>query len=368
MEIYKHIQTIRYLIILILVLQASSCSNNSPNDDYSMFVLEGISFEKAQQVATQENKYLWVVLGSKENCGHTSNFLKALKTDGFFEKYHENFIFYSCNITDTLNEFYFYILSPESMPNSYIFNQKGEVISLNEAQKDIKNFTSMQAQSVVNNNPYNPNLHKDYSMGGIRLLNHINNIIKASNYISSKNNDTLNLAKKILNSVDSLNKNYFYYYLATQLAIKQNDTVLRNNNADLAYSLYSFDTNPLLFSSLNDKIKKFSATYKKEQLTAAEIYFEKQIINCEKIKLGKVKEYSISVKNNGTYPLVIYKAQVSCDCVEIKYPKHPIKPNEKSTVKFLYHANTKGVFIKNVYFHSNASNKIQKITLEGEVI
>lgn len=368
MAIHPFLQIRRTVILLGALLFLTSCRYSSMHIDYSPYVQENISVSQALEIAQRENKYLWMVLGSKENCGHTSDFLKALTVNGFFEKYRDKFIFYSCNVSEPENEPYLYILSPGAMPNSYIFNHNGKIASLFGNQRDLIEFANTQAESVLNGTPYNPPLLEEYSTGGKKLLQYLDTLINTAHMSLSHNRDTLSMAKNRLLRTDSLNRNYYYHYLMTRIADRLNDTALRTQHANLAYDLFSAAKNPALQLTLNDRIKHYSSHYKKEAAHSAELYFDKEVLNYGKIKLGKVYDRTVIVENKGSAPLVILDTYTACDCVQAEYSRAPLLPGKKATVTIHYNANTKGIFLKSIVFRSNASDKLQKIILDGEVI
>lgn len=218
-------------------------------------------------------------------------------------------------------------VSPGAMPNSYIFNNDGKIASLFGNQRDLIEFVNFQAESVLSNTPYNPPLLKEYATGGKKLLQFLDTLISTAHMSLSDNRDSLSTAKNRLLRTDSLDRNYYYHYLMTRIADKLNDRMLRTQHANLAYDLFSSAKNPALFLTLNDRIKTYSSHYKEEAARSAELYFDKEVLNYGKIKPGK-----------------------------------------KATITIHYNASTKGVFLKNIVFRSNASNKLQKIILDGEVI
>lgn len=74
------------------------------------------------------------------------------------------------------------------------------------------------------------------------------------------------------------------------------------------------------------------------------------------------------IENLGKIPLLILKADVSCGCLSVDYPKAPIHPGEKA--KLTVNVDTKaqeGVFNKTVFLKSNADNDVELIRILGEV-
>jgi len=76
----------------------------------------------------------------------------------------------------------------------------------------------------------------------------------------------------------------------------------------------------------------------------------------------------IEIENSGNAPLVIHKADVSCGCVSVEYPKEPILPGK--TVKLSIKVKTKdqkGHFNKAVFINSNAINDVELIRITGQI-
>lgn len=78
------------------------------------------------------------------------------------------------------------------------------------------------------------------------------------------------------------------------------------------------------------------------------------------------KTFSFIIK--GDIPFVIHKVDVSCGCVKAEWPKHPIKANEKASIKVIYDSKgQKGYFDKRVYLKTNLEKDIQVLRIKGVV-
>lgn len=55
------------------------------------------------------------------------------------------------------------------------------------------------------------------------------------------------------------------------------------------------------------------------------------------------------MKNNGQDPLVILKADVSCGCVSVDYPKEPIMPDKEKAPSKISTINQYGFFNKQLF-------------------
>jgi hypothetical protein len=97
--------------------------------------------------------------------------------------------------------------------------------------------------------------------------------------------------------------------------------------------------------------------------------FEKQKIDCGKIKKGRKFSIPVKITNKGFSPLIIYQIRSSCSCVTADISRKPILPDECiECVLVLDVPRVKGKLLKTVYFESNASNRFEKVLLEGQII
>lgn len=74
------------------------------------------------------------------------------------------------------------------------------------------------------------------------------------------------------------------------------------------------------------------------------------------------------LKNKGTVPLVIIKADVSCGCVSADYPKEPIMPDKEKKLQVKIRTiNQHGYFNKTIILKSNAPEKYSLIRIKGNI-
>lgn len=96
--------------------------------------------------------------------------------------------------------------------------------------------------------------------------------------------------------------------------------------------------------------------------------FNKSTQECGVIRQGKNYTFSFEFRNTGKNDLLIAKADHPCSCIELQWPKHPIKPGATSVIKGVFHAWEKGKFKKEIYVHLTGPNMPMKIiTLTGIV-
>lgn len=81
-------------------------------------------------------------------------------------------------------------------------------------------------------------------------------------------------------------------------------------------------------------------------------------------------EHLFPFVNDGDTPLVIIRAQTSCTCLKITYPKRPVAPGAAGSIRVVYepHKSEPGSFNKLVQVYSNAENSREILTVQGFAI
>lgn len=114
----------------------------------------------------------------------------------------------------------------------------------------------------------------------------------------------------------------------------------------------------------------FSIAQEEVKTSGAEISFDKEIHDYGTVDQGGNGECSFTFTNTGNEPLIITKAKGSCGCTVPEWPKEPIAPGAKGTIKVKYDTNRPGPINKTVTVESNASNVengIKTIRIKGTV-
>jgi hypothetical protein len=99
----------------------------------------------------------------------------------------------------------------------------------------------------------------------------------------------------------------------------------------------------------------------------AVISFAKSNFNFGSIPHNVPATHIFSFTNTGTEPLVLSNVQASCGCTTPDWPKQPIAPGKKGTIKATFNAATVGTFTKSVTVMSNAKNGTVILNFAGEV-
>ncbi len=100
---------------------------------------------------------------------------------------------------------------------------------------------------------------------------------------------------------------------------------------------------------------------------AAQISFSQETIDYGNIKKDANGEREFVFKNTGKEPLIITNCVGSCGCTVPVWPKTPIAPGEKASIKVKYDTRRVGRFQKTVTVTSNAGTPTKVLTIKGNV-
>lgn len=103
--------------------------------------------------------------------------------------------------------------------------------------------------------------------------------------------------------------------------------------------------------------------------TGAKIDFNKETHDYGTIKNGADGSCVFEFKNTGDSPLIISNAKGSCGCTVPEWPKEPIAPGAKGSIKVKYDTMRTGEINKSVTITSNAVNAADKVVfIKGTVL
>ena len=104
---------------------------------------------------------------------------------------------------------------------------------------------------------------------------------------------------------------------------------------------------------------------------APKFKFEEETHDFGTLPDGPDATTEFSFKNVGKEPLIITQASASCGCTVPEWPKEPILPGKKGTIKVTFHTAGKSgqPFSKTVYINSNAATDKDRyeIYIKGNV-
>lgn len=101
-------------------------------------------------------------------------------------------------------------------------------------------------------------------------------------------------------------------------------------------------------------------------------FIKGEVYDFGKIPEGPSATHIFEFKNVGNAPLIIQNANASCGCTSPEWPKEPILPGKKGTIKVTYNTTGRGnqPFDKQVYLTSNVvteNNKPYELRIKGFV-
>ena len=103
--------------------------------------------------------------------------------------------------------------------------------------------------------------------------------------------------------------------------------------------------------------------------TRPKIEFTKETHDYGTVKYGADGTCTFEFKNTGNEPLIISNAKGSCGCTVPEWPKEPIAPGAKGSIKVKYDTKRPGAINKSVTITSNAVNEPTKvIRIKGNVL
>jgi hypothetical protein len=97
------------------------------------------------------------------------------------------------------------------------------------------------------------------------------------------------------------------------------------------------------------------------------IRFEKTEHEFGKVPKDKPVTVEFAFTNPGSKPLIIEDATAECGCTKPEYPKKPVMPGQKGTIKVTYDAKEPGAFTKRVTVKLVNVSETKILTIKGEV-
>ena len=90
-----------------------------------------------------------------------------------------------------------------------------------------------------------------------------------------------------------------------------------------------------------------------QEAAAPKIVFEETVFNFDTIMQNGNAEHVFFFANEGDAPLLITSAFSSCGCVVPEWPREPIAPKAKASIKVKYNTSKVGAFTKVIVVKSN---------------
>ncbi len=90
-----------------------------------------------------------------------------------------------------------------------------------------------------------------------------------------------------------------------------------------------------------------------QEAAAPKIAFEKTVFNFDTIMQNGNAEHVFRFTNEGNAPLLVTSAFSSCGCVVPEWPREPIAPKAKASIKVKYNTSKTGSFTKAIVVKTN---------------
>lgn len=113
------------------------------------------------------------------------------------------------------------------------------------------------------------------------------------------------------------------------------------------------------------------STFNFQPSAAQKLVFEQSQHDFGKVEHSLARiEHRFEFTNGGSEPLVVTRAQTSCNCVRVEYPRRPVAPGARGEITVIYEVNKKepGVFYKVVEIYSNSTPKRNNLIIKGNAV
>ena len=108
-------------------------------------------------------------------------------------------------------------------------------------------------------------------------------------------------------------------------------------------------------------------TDKNKKVKEPEITFESLVHDYGNIMQGDNGTCEFVFKNTGKADLLLTNCRSSCGCTVPEWPKDPIAPGKKATIKVKYNTQRVGAINKSITVESNAVNNRVVLNIKGNV-
>jgi hypothetical protein len=104
-------------------------------------------------------------------------------------------------------------------------------------------------------------------------------------------------------------------------------------------------------------------------LTGAKIAFTEKSYDFGDINQGDKVEYTFEFENTGNEPLILSDVRTTCGCTAPQWPKEPIAPGTKASLKVVFNSAGKtGMQNKVITVMSNAVNSTERVKIVANIL
>lgn len=123
----------------------------------------------------------------------------------------------------------------------------------------------------------------------------------------------------------------------------------------------------LMIFALSMSAQETVTTDKPKKVKEPEITFESLVHDYGNIMQGDNGTCEFVFKNTGKADLLLTNCRSSCGCTVPEWPKDPIPPGKKATIKVKYNTQRVGAINKSITVESNAVNNRVVLNIKGNV-
>lgn len=113
----------------------------------------------------------------------------------------------------------------------------------------------------------------------------------------------------------------------------------------------------------------FALAQESEPMSGPQITFSEKVFDFGEITQGDRVEHVFEFENSGTEPLILSDVRTTCGCTAPQWPKEPLAPGAKASIKVVFNSTGKmGMQNKVITVMSNAVNNPARVKITANVM
>lgn len=98
------------------------------------------------------------------------------------------------------------------------------------------------------------------------------------------------------------------------------------------------------------------------------LFIGKTTVKWDKVAEGEKLEHYFIFENSGKQPLIIQEAQVACACTKVEFPRSPVHPGQRDSIRVTFDTKEKYYYQDRVIELVANTRKTEKLRLKVYVI
>jgi hypothetical protein len=328
------------------------------NRSSQLLILYDQNFDGVQKLAKKKNKVFAVVLARPE-CPPCEVYIQHL--DSTFKHLSSKVIFNVVNVTLPENEWYLQWLCTGHSPITCIFSPDGE---LKTVIKGVKMSALQRIDSAISGHTEcAENFHPKYFSATGDYMQTFNALLAFK--------QDLNKGKDLSPAIDAwLNQTNHPYFIYLKCINEQKQGRHENAVSLAKRFLTAVHDNELYFhiyNNLLDEIKTIIDPNYTPPVNDGILSVVEELYLGDK-KFMSLTPFSLTLTNTGTSPLSVHRIGLSCSCVKpASEGRFTLSPGQSQKVDFVFTADVEGEVFREITFHSNATNPMQRVSIFATV-